>query len=234
MENALLAGSGHTAYVSRTLTAVESEVSVDLVPRRRGRRFSGFRAVVVIALVSTGFFAAHAWYQGGTRLELDSAGLGVHSVPVGRSVSFGVGLTTSGGPSVVVDAASSNHSPNIRVRYSIVRRGPHQLGIGTTDGTVPGSRPLGTSGIRVAQPARRSSQTACTVPPIGASSSSTCTQPQLGAQPDRGSTWLVVTVTPSSPGPWSVTHITVRYHSWWRTRTATSGYVVNGRTKAPS
>jgi hypothetical protein len=119
------------------------------------------------------------------------------------------------------------------VRYAIILKGPHQLGIGTADGTIAGSTPLGTSGIRVAQPTRRSSQTACTVPPIGASSEPTCKESPR-SQPDHGSTWLVVTVTPHSPGRWSVTHITVRYHSWWRTRTATSGYVVNGQASAPS
>jgi hypothetical protein len=226
--------AGHTAYVSRTLTAMESEGSVDVGPRPSVRRFSGFRWVAVIALVSTGLFAAHVWYQGGTRLELASAGLGVHAVPVGRAVSFGVGLTTSGGPSVVVEAANSKHSANVSVHYAIIRRGPHQLGIGTADGTIAGSTPLGTNGIRVAQPAQRSPQTVCTVPPIGASSRATCTEPRRGSQPDHGSTWLVVTVTARSPGPWSVTHITVRYHSWWRTRTATSGYVVSGRASAPS
>jgi hypothetical protein len=225
--------AGHTSHVSRTLTAIESEGSVDVGPRPRVRRFSGCRVVAVIALVSTGLFAAHVWYQGGTRLELASAGQGVHAVPVGREVSFGVGMTTSGGPSVVVEGANSKHSANISVHYAIIRKGPHQLGIGTADGTIAGSTPLDTSGIRVAQPARRSSQTACTVPPIGASTPPTCKESPR-SQPDYGSTWLVVTVTPRRPGPWSVTHITVRYQSWWRTRTATSGYVVSGRASAPS
>ena len=156
--------------MGRTLTAVESEISVDVGRQRRVRRFSGFGVVAVIALASAGLFAAHVWYQGGTRLELDGAGLGVHSVPVGRAVSFGVGMSTRGGPRVVVEAASSKHSANLSVHYAIIRRAPHQLGIGTADGTIAGSTPLGSKGIRVAQPARRGSQTetACTVPPIGA------------------------------------------------------------------
>jgi hypothetical protein len=215
------------------LTVLESEVPVDVSPRPPARRVLGYRVVAVVALVTCGLFAAHVWYQGGTRLELASAAQGVHPVPVGRAVSFGVDMTTSGGPSVVVEAASSKYSAGIRVRYAIVRKGPYELGIGTANGTIPGSTPLGTHGIRVAQPAQRLSQTACTVPPAGASIQSTCAQPPQVFEPDRGSTWLVVTVTATRPGPWSVTHITVRYHSWWRTRTAISGYVVTGRASAP-
>jgi hypothetical protein len=203
-------------------------------PSARVRRFSWARVVVVVAIVGVGLFAAQVWYQGGTRLRMDSARLGVHSIAVGRPVSFGVGLTTSGGHGVVVASASSKHSANISLRYAIIHTGPGEVGIGTVDGTIPGSTPLGAHGIRVAQPAPPSGpEAACTPPPIGASIQPKCTQPPFRSQRDHGTTWLVVTVTARSPGPWSVTHITARYHSWWRTRTATSGYVVTGQASAP-
>jgi hypothetical protein len=216
------------------LVDVIGESAAETAPSERVRRFSWTRVVVVVTVVGVGLFAAQVWYQGGTRLRMDSAGLGVHSVPVGRPVSFGVGLTTSGGPSVVVESVSAKHSANISLRYAIIRRGPHQLGIGSVDGTIPGSTPLGAHGIRVAQPAPPSGpEVSCTPPPIGPSTTPKCTQPPFRSQPDHGATWLVVTVTARSSGPWSVTHITARYHSWWRSRTAASGYVVTGRASAP-
>lgn len=154
---------------------------------------------------------------------MDGAGLGIHPVPVGSSVSFGVGLTTHGGPSVVVESATAKHSANIDLHYAIIHTGPGQSGIGDADGSIPGSTPLGAHGIRVAQPAPDNVQESCT----GGTTATLCTPPP---QPDHvGQTALVVTVTSRSPGPWSVSHITVTYRSWRRTRTATSTYVVTGR-----
>jgi hypothetical protein len=67
------------------------------------KRSIGVRAAFIVALTCIGLFAVHVWYQGGTRLGAGGAGLGIHPVPVGRPVSFGVGLTTRGGPSVFVE-----------------------------------------------------------------------------------------------------------------------------------
>jgi hypothetical protein len=209
--------------MSVTNTVARSEADIEPKKRHLGRS-PLLRAVAAAAIVAVGLFAAHVWYQGGTRLKMDGAGLGIHPVPVGSSVSFGVGLTTRGGPKVVVERARAKHTSNVDLRYSIIRVGPGHAGIGTADGTVPGSTQLGTRGIPVAQPARADVHESCTT--AGPSTPSVCTPPP---PPDRGQTQLVVTVTPRSPGPWSVSDITVTYRSWWRTRSATSTYVVTGQ-----
>jgi hypothetical protein len=205
--------------VSVVSIAAEQTAEAEPPPRSDHRRL--FWALTLAILVCVGLFAAHGWYQGGTRVEMDGAGLGVHPVPVGSDVSFGVGLTTRGGRSVVVDAAMAKHSANVDLHFAIIRTGPGQLGIGTSDGTIVGATPIGARGIRVAQPGFNRAPTTCTT--AGPVAPAQC-KPVVSPSDDEH-TWLVVTVTPRSPGPWSVTQITVRYHSWWRTRTATSRYV---------
>ena len=166
--------------------------------RRRARPTRWVAAVIAAVVLLTASVATTDWYLGGNRLGLDSAGLGVHAVPVGRPVSFGVGMRTSADSPVTVEKATARHSANISVQFTIVRTGPGQLGIGTADGVIAGS-PV--HGARVAQ---------------------------LQGHPERGATWLVVTVVAHGPGPWTVTRIAVTYRSRWRTLTTVSGYDVQG------
>jgi hypothetical protein len=203
--------------------------SVEESSKPRFRQFAWLLAIAVIAIASVSGVGTYAWYQGGTHLTIDGTEVGVHPARVGRPVSFGISLTTRGGPSVVVDTATAKHSADIDLQYAIIHTGPGEPGIGTANGTIPGATPLGTHGIRAAQREVRGATTACTVPPVGERAESTCTQPVSPPRTDLGATWLVVTVTARRPGPWSVTHITVTYRSWWRTRTATSNYHVTGR-----
>jgi len=191
------------------------------------------RAAFVVAVVGIGLFAAHLWYQGGTRLGTGSEGLGVHPVAVGVPVSFGVGLTTRGGPSVFVESATARHSANVDLRYSIIATTAGESGIGTADGTIPGAKLLDGHGIRVEQAERVLRGTETTAPAATGSVSATnesAARARLSS--DQGATWLVVTVTARRPGPWTVSHITVHYRSWWRNRSVTADYDVTGRAPA--
>jgi hypothetical protein len=206
------------------MTALDQDIDADLGARGRRARSLWIRITVAGAIVLLGLLGAYLWLHGGTRLQMDGAGLGVHPVRVGNSVSFGVGLTTRGGPSVVVERAEAKHTPNVDLSYSIIHFGPGHAGIGIADGTVPGSTPLGAHGVTVAQPAPDNPHESCTT--AGPTTPPVCTPPP---PPDRGQTQLVVTITPRGAGPWSVSKITVTYRSSSRSRTATSSYVVTGR-----
>jgi hypothetical protein len=210
--------------MTAALAVVDEDPEADVGPTGRHAPSALLWSVGVVAMFAVGLFVAHVWYQGGTRLVMDGARLGVHPVSVGSSVSFGVDLTTHGGPSVVAERATARHTSNVEVQYAIIRFEPGHAGIGTADGPVPGSTPLGTRGISVAQPASVELHESCTT--AGPATPPVCTPPP---PPDRGHTQLVVTITPRGPGPWSVSDITVTYQSWRRTRTARSTYVVTGQ-----
>ena len=188
-------------------------------PRRRVGR-----VLVAVALVASVLVPANLWFRGGTHLTVPGGyGYGVSTISVGQSVTFGVQMETSGGPSVVVKSASSDHPSNVSVRYAIIHTAPGAPGVGFQYEPVGGAIPLTGGGVRVAAPAPPRTETTCTT--AGPNTPSRCT-PASG--PDLGATWLVVTVTRLKPGPWSVSHITVNYRSWWRNRTATSSMIADG------
>lgn len=204
----------------QTLEATPDDpVSPDLPKRRRV-------ALVLVALVLVGalLVPANAWFRGGTHLAVPGGyGYGMPAISVGQSVTFGVQMETSGGPSVLVKSAASEHPSNVSVRYAIIHTEPGAPGVGFQFEPVRGAIPLTGAGVSVAAPAPPRTETTCTT--AGPNTASRCT-PASG--PDLGATWLVVTVTRLKPGPWSVSHVTVHYRSWLRNRTATSSMIADG------
>ncbi len=197
-------------------------------PTRRWRR--GVVVLVVAALVFGLGLPVDAWFRGGTHLHIPGGyGYGVPTLAVGQSVTFGVGMETSGGPSVVVKSAASEHPNNVSVRYAIIHTAPGAPGVGIQFEPVRGAISLTGAGVRVAAPVPPHTETTCTT--AGPNTPSRC-NPASG--PDLGATWLVVTVTRLQPGPWSVSHIAVNYSSWLRNRTATSSMIADSHTVQPA
>ena len=174
--------------------------------------------LVAVVVVCGVVVPADVWFRGGTHLHVPGGyGYGVPTLAVGQSVTFGVQMETSGGPSVVVKSANSDHGNNVSVQYAIFHNAPGAPGVGLQYEPVRGAIPLTGAGVRVAAPAPPRTETTCTTG--NPTTPSRCT-PASG--PDLGATWLVVTVTRLGPGPWSVSHVTVNYSSWLRNRTASS------------
>ncbi len=232
---AISVGSVQTGLVSPTL-ALETEVPVEGSPRPRVGGPRGYRLVAFVALIVCGLFAAHVWYQRGTRPGVGQCRSGC---ALRRGESCGQFRRRHGERAEGRASSSRRRAPNTQPASACNMRssggGQEQSGIGTADGSIPGSIPIGAHGIRVAEPALPSSPgKSCSPRPIAPVPQPSCVEQLQRSANGRSTTWLVVTVTAHRPGGWSVTHITVRYRSWLRTRTATSGYVVTGRASAPS
>jgi hypothetical protein len=171
---------------------LEHEVPREPEPTRRSRRGLVIVLVVVLVVGSTTAAAADAWYRGGTFLSANGAGVGSFR-PTGSIDSFGVDLTTSGGPSVVLDRAWATPPAGAKLDFSIYRAPPGGLGFGTWQGPLaPQWKTHPVHGYRVAQ---------------------------ASGHPERGGTWLVATLTAIPPGVYALDDITIRYHSGSRTRT---------------
>ena len=209
------------------MTITEAREGVATTARSRpsaGLRRKGRWAIALVGAVCLGLVGAHL-LQGGTRLRMGGAAVAAAPERVGVAVSFGIPLATTNGPSVVLQSASSTHSPNVAVTYSIARTAPGKVGIGTAVGSIARLHPNAVRGTTVAQPALDTRAQTCTT--AGPTTPSRCNPPVV-AQPDRGQIWLVVTVTPTHTGTWTVTKIAMTYRSWWRTRTASADWELSG------
>lgn len=221
---------GKRQYESMALTEVRAGVAntAPTPPPPTGVRRNGLWVIALVVVVCLGLVGVHV-SQGGTRLRMGSAGVGAAPERVGVAVSFGIPLTTTNGPSVVLQSASATHSPNVAVSYSIVRTPPGEVGIGTEVGSISRLHPSAVRGVIVAQPALDTAGQTCTIP--GPTTPSRCSPPVV-APPNRGQTWLVVTVTPTLAGPWTVTKLAMTYRSWWRARTASGDWKLSGLASA--
>lgn len=97
-----------------------------IVPGRPTRRTRRLAVVFVVAsLVGGVAVSANAWLRGGTHLNIPGGyGYGLPGLAVGKSVTFGVPMETSGGPNVVVKSAAADYPSNVTVRSSIIHTEP--------------------------------------------------------------------------------------------------------------
>ncbi len=109
---------------------------------------------------------------------------------------MGIDLTTSSGPSVVLDSVTSSTSDGVQVSWSIYRNTPGALGFGAVTGPLGPewpTRPV--HGARISQPSGR---------------------------PERGATWLVASVIATRPGVYRISNIAIEYDSAHRPRRSAS------------
>ncbi len=143
--------------------------------------------LVALALVVAclGGIAGYRRFAGGTHLVVLNGNEVSGSMRVGMPVSTGIPMWTEGGPSVDLQSVADDHSPNVTVRYSLIRRGPRGDGIGFVDGPIAAWDPIAISGARVSQPARKLVETTCTT---GSSTVVSACAPVASRDADPGST----------------------------------------------
>ena len=159
--------------------------------RRRALAFGVLGVVVSVAVVGGIVAAGVSWFRGGTLLRASGGGNG-SIVRTNEQFSFGIGLTTASGPSVVLDHVSASVPRGLRVGWSIYRTPPGGLGFGQERGPLGARWPTTpVRGYRVSQPDGR---------------------------PEQGATWLVASVSAAHSGVYRLPDISIRYHSWRRPR----------------
>jgi hypothetical protein len=161
---------------------------------RQQRPYLALSAAFLVAVLLVGVVVASLWwFRGGTFLHAQGGGYGGVGT-TNQQYSYGIDLTTVSGPSLVLQRASASYPAGLRVRWSIYRNGPRELGFGSWHGPLEPKWPTSpVAGYRLAQA-------------VG--------------HPERGATWLVASITASRPGLYHVSHITITYRSGRRVRHA--------------
>jgi len=117
-------------------------------------------------------------------------------VPEGQDASFGIIAEKDDGGRVWLDSVSANLSAGATITWSVYQAAPGALGFGTWHGPLQPRWP--------------------TVPLAGYDRVS------HGDTQVNGGTWIVGTVHADSPGVYRVSGVSIRYHSGWRSRSAST------------